>query len=150
MIALLGLVRSPLGIASCVALGLAVTTAICYRGWQNAREEVGEYRARLETQVGATETAVRANASNATTITDLETRLRDMTAARQLEREQRDLELAARDRALQTARNESARLRRQLSTEWAATNDCTQLAAIDVARVCPGIAQRLRERAAGH
>ena len=149
MIAPLGLIRSPVGIASCVALGLAISSAVLFHAWQNAREEVGEYRARFEAQVSATQTAVRANATNQSTITELEQRLRDLVASRQLEREQRELELAARDRALQTARNESARLRRQLSTAWGQNADCTALGQVDLARVCPGVAARLLERAAG-
>jgi hypothetical protein len=149
VIALLGLVRSPVGIAACVALGLAISTAFCFRAWQNAREEVGEYRARLEQQAAQTETAVAANASNQTSITELEQRLRDMTAARQLEREQRDLALAAREREALAAREDAARLRRQLNAAWRSTSDCEALGRVDVAGVCPDVAARLRERAAG-
>lgn len=149
MIALLGLIRSPVGIASCVALGLAISSAVLYRAWQNAREEVGEYRARLEAQASATQTAVRANATNQSTITELEQRLRDLVAARQLEQEQRDLALEAREREAQTALQEAARLRRQLNAAWRSTSDCEAFGRVDVAGVCPDVAARLRERAAG-
>ena len=149
MIALLGLIRSPVGIASCVALGLAISSAVLFHAWQNAREEVGEYRARFEAQVSATQTAVRANATNQSTITELELRLRDLVASRQLEQEQRDLALEAREREAQAARKEAARLRRQLDAAWRSTGDCESLGRVDLAGVCPDVAARLRERAAG-
>jgi len=112
----------------------------------NAHERVGELEVKLQTQVEQTEEAVAANLTNMQTILLLETTVSDMIIQRLADAEERELELANRDREVDLALQLAEEDRRERLELFNATQSCDELANMRVDLACPAIADGLRER----
>jgi hypothetical protein len=104
--------------------------------WTGALEEIGAAEAKLDT-------AVQANGTNQTTITELETALKEMVASRAADALERETVLAERDKELAAAQRAAAKARRERDALFQSTPGCAELGQLRISDSCPAIADRL-------
>lgn len=115
----------------------------------NCKTHNGELKAELKNQVAETEQALNANKTNMATITELQITVSDMVAERQANAEQREKELAERDRKLAKANAEAVEARKRRDEILRSTQSCEAYSNLVVADLCPAIASELRQRSTG-
>lgn len=130
---------------------LAIVGALAaFLGWRllAAHETIGQTRGELAAAQEAAQKAVaeaeEANRAQTQKVEELAGRIAVMVEERRLDADRRAEEIAARDQALQAARRDADRLRRQVHEGWASSIDCQRLEAVRVDTVCPAVADRLR------
>lgn len=128
------------GLAAIAILGLLL---------KSSYERNGELEAKLETQAAETQECADANATNSTTITELETRIADMIEERRVDTERREQVLVEREQELLRARARADELERERDDEIAENQDCADLTSLNVGLFCPATAGQLRERSRG-
>ena len=149
--------KSPIGILAIVLFFTAALAGVQSMRLKHSQtlyveslKENGKLEANLQAANDAYKLATQINGDQHMKITDLGTRLADLAAARAIEARTREAEIAANVTALNAARREADRLRRQVNADWSSTPSCQSLGILRVDTACPAIAQRLRERTAVH
>lgn len=126
-----------------VQLGAALVLAAFFcKLWMGSLEEIGAIKADRAT-------VIKANASNQTTISELERRIQIMIDERSQDAREREAALAQRDKELAAANRAADKARRERDALFRSTPGCEQLARLDIGALCPAAAKRLQERSRG-
>lgn len=112
----------------------------------NAHEEIGRLEADIRTQQQETREAKDSNDMLVSTVDTLESANERLVSQRKADAEQRESELAERNRQLLAANNLAAEERRKRNELMHRTPDCDELAKTVVSSACPDMAGELRRR----
>jgi glycyl-tRNA synthetase beta subunit len=129
--------------------GMALVILIL--GWQLKASVTrnGELTAKLEAQASETIEAADANATNQTTITGLEARVKKMIEDRRIDSEVRERVLDQREQELIAANARADQLQDERDDEIDTNPDCADLASLSLDMFCPAAAHQLRQRSLG-
>ena len=140
---LLGLAKSPITWLAILGVLLLIQTVRL----DVSQAQTKAARFQVEAQKAQTQVAVSANVQCNLAVDDLESRLTELVNERAIDKAKYDQAIRDSQKAIEIIKQRAADERRKREGVWRSSQTCEGLGSIRIDRLCPSIADGLRERA---